>query len=68
MRRFDRDTGWLATFVVGTAGFVALILAVAVLAQESDWKAVDLKKGNSTTGDARILLNANAASLFKDLW
>jgi hypothetical protein len=62
IRKFNRDTGWLATLVVGAVASAALI--VAVLVQDRHPKAVDLtKEAVGAGGD--LLLNANAAPLFE---
>ena len=51
IRRFNRDTGWLATGVLGTVIFAALIVAV----QECQRKATEAERD--------LLLNANPATL-----
>ena len=61
IRRFNRDTGWVATAVLGTVIFATLVLAVQV--QERHQKRHDL------TQEARqvrrdFLLNANPATRF----
>ena len=62
IRRFNRDTGWLATGVLGAMVFAALVFAVLV--QERHPKAVDLTEGaRQARGD--LLLNANFATLSK---
>jgi hypothetical protein len=43
IRRFNRDTGWLATGVLGTVAFAALVLAVRERRSEAD----DLTKASS---------------------
>ena len=61
MRRFNRDTGWLATGVLGAVVFAALVLAVLV--QDRHPKAVDLTEETvQARGD--LLLNANFATRF----
>ena len=47
IRRFNRDTGWLATGVLGAVVFAALVLAVLV--QERHPKAVDLTEEASAS-------------------
>src|ERR1700736_2110922 len=62
IRRFNRDTAWLATSVVGALVFAALMLAFLV--QDRHPKTVDLtEKAVQAGGD--LLLNANSATLFK---
>jgi hypothetical protein len=64
IRRFNRDTEWLATLVMGTLVCAALMLAVLV--QDRHPKAVDpTEKAVQAGGD--FLLNANSATLFKDV-
>ncbi len=58
IRRFNRDTGWLATGVLGTVAFAALLLAV----QERHPKANDLTERRQAEGDP--LLNPNPATRF----
>ena len=61
IRRFNRDTEWLATGVLGAVVFAALVLAVLV--QERHPKAVDLtEEAVQARGD--LLLNANFATRF----
>ena len=61
IRRFNRDTAWLATLVVGAVVFAALVLAVLV--QERHPKAADLtEEARQAEGD--LLLNANPATRF----
>ena len=61
IRRFNRDTGWLATGVLGAVVFAALVLAVLV--QDRHPKAVDLtEEAVQARGD--LLLNANFATRF----
>jgi hypothetical protein len=56
IRRFNRDTEWLATLVVGAVVSAALMLAVLV--QDRHPKAADLtEKAEQAGGD--LLLNAN---------
>ena len=58
IRRFNRDTEWLATLVVGAVVFAALMLAVLV--QDRHPRAVDLtKEAVQAVGD--LLPNANSA-------
>ena len=58
IRRFNRDTGWLATGVLGAVVFAALMLAVLV--QDRHPRAVDLtKEAVQAVGD--LLPNANSA-------
>ena len=60
IRRFNRDTEWLATEVL--AGMVFAALVFAVLVQERHPKAADLtEEARQTGGD--LLLNANPAAL-----
>src|SRR3984893_6183655 len=62
IRRFNRDTAWLATSMVGTLVFAALMLAFLV--QDRHPKTVDFtEKAVQAGGD--LLLNANSATLFK---
>ena len=62
IRRFNRDTGWLATGVLGTVALAVGLLAV----QERHPKANDLTaKAVQAGGD--LLLNANSDTLFKDV-
>jgi hypothetical protein len=58
VRRLNRDTTWLATALLGTVIFAALVLAV----QDSQPKATDLTKEARQTG-GNLLLNANSAEL-----
>jgi len=51
IRRFNRDTGWLATGVLGTVIFAALMVAV----QECQRKATEAERD--------LLLNANPATV-----
>jgi hypothetical protein len=61
IRRFNRDTKWLATLVVGAVVSAALILAV--LLQERHPRADDLtEEARQPEGD--LLPNANSASRF----
>jgi hypothetical protein len=58
IRRFNRDTEWLATGVLGAVVFAALMLAVLV--QDRHPRAVDLtKEAVQAVGD--LLPNANSA-------
>jgi hypothetical protein len=60
IRRFNRDTVWLATEVLAAMVFAALVLAVLV--QERHPKADDLtEEARQVGGD--LLLNANPAAL-----
>jgi hypothetical protein len=62
IRRFNRDTAWLATSVLGAVVSAALLFAVMV--QDRHPKTVDLTaKAVQAGGD--LLLNANSATLFK---
>jgi len=62
IRRFNRDTAWLATSVLGAVVSAALLSAVMV--QDRHPKTVDLtEKAVQAGGD--LLLNANSATLFK---
>jgi len=64
IRRFNRDTEWLATIVVSAVVSAALMLAVLV--PDRHPKAVDLtERAVQAGGD--LLLNANFATLFKDV-
>ena len=57
-RRFNRDTGWLATGVLGTVAFAALMVAL----QERHARPDDLtKEAWQTTAD--LVLNANPAAI-----
>ena len=51
IRRFNRDTVWLATEVLGTVTFAAVMIAV----QECQWKAAE--------AESDLLLNANPATV-----
>ena len=64
IRRFNRDTARLATLVVGALVFAALMLAFLV--QERHPKTVDLTEKAAQAG-RDLLLNANSATLFKDV-
>ena len=64
IRVLNLDTDWLATLVVGAVVSAALMLAVLV--QYLDPKAADLTEEAVQAGDD-LLLNANAATLFKDV-
>jgi hypothetical protein len=64
IRRFNRDTEWLATLVVGAV--VSAALMFAVLVQDRHPKAVDLTEEAVQAG-GDLLLNANSATLFKDV-
>jgi hypothetical protein len=60
IRRFNRDTGWLATGVLGAMVFAALVLALLV--QERYPKTDDVNaKAVQAGGD--LLLNPNSATL-----
>ena len=61
IRRFNRDTGWLATGVLGAVVFAALILAVLV--QERHPKADDLTE-ESRQAEGDLLLNPNPGTRF----
>jgi hypothetical protein len=64
IRRFNRDTEWLATIVVSAVVSAALMLAVLV--PDRHPKAVDLtERAVQAGGD--LLLNANSATLFKNV-
>jgi hypothetical protein len=64
IRRFNRDTKWLATLVVGAVVSAALMLAVLV--QDRHPRAVALtKEAVQARGD--LSPNANSATLFKDV-
>jgi hypothetical protein len=54
VRRLNRDTTWLATALLGSVIFAALVLAL----QERHPKAADLTKEARQTG-GNLLLNAN---------
>jgi hypothetical protein len=60
VRRLNRDTTWLATALLGSVIFAALVLAL----QERHPKAADLTKEARQTG-GNLLLNANSAELSK---
>jgi hypothetical protein len=62
IKRFNRDTGRLATGVFGAVVFAALLLAVLV--QERHPKADDLTEEAVQAGDD-LLLNANPATRFR---
>jgi hypothetical protein len=64
IRRFNRDTKWLATLVLGAVVSAALMLAVLI--QIPYPRAVDLTKEAMRTV-ADLSLNANSASLLKDV-
>jgi hypothetical protein len=64
IRRFNRDTEWIATEVLGA--LVVATLVLASLLQENHHKAADLKEeeeARQTRGD--LVLNANPAALSK---
>jgi hypothetical protein len=61
IRRFNRDTAWLATLVVGTVVSAALMLAALV--QERQPKATDLIDG-ARQAEGDLLLNANPVTGF----
>ena len=61
IRRFNRDTKWLATLVVGAVVSAALILAV--LLQERHPRADDLTK-EARLAEGDLLLNADSATRF----
>jgi hypothetical protein len=64
IRRFNRDTEWLATEVLGA--MVVATLVLASLLQEHHHKAADLieeEEARQTRGD--LVLNANSAALSK---
>ncbi len=64
IRRFNRDTAWLATLLVGALVSAALMLAVLV--QNRHPEAVELtEEGVQAGGD--LLLKANSAMLFRDV-
>ena len=63
IRRFNRDTGWLATLVVGAVVSAALVMAVLV--PDRHPKAADLTEESVQAG-GDLLPNANSATLFKD--
>jgi hypothetical protein len=61
IRSFNRDTGWLASGVLGAVVFAALVLAVLV--QERHPKAADpIEEARQAEGD--LLLNANPPTRF----
>jgi hypothetical protein len=64
IRRFNRDTKWLATLVVGAVVSAALMLAVLV--QDRHPRAVDLTEEAVQAG-GDLVPNANSATLFKDV-
>jgi len=64
IRRFNRDTKWLATGVLGAV--VSAALMVAVLVQERHPRAVDLTEEAVQAG-CDLVPNANSATLFKDV-
>ncbi len=64
IRRFNRDTKWLATLVVGAVVSAALMLAVRV--QNRHPMAVDLTEEAVRAG-RDVVPNANSATLFKDV-
>jgi hypothetical protein len=61
MRRFNRDTGWLATGVLSVVVFATLVLAFQV--QERHPKADDLTEG-AKQAEHDLLLNVNPATRF----
>jgi hypothetical protein len=62
IRRFNRDTEWLATGILGAEVSAALVLAALI--QEGHPKAVDqAKQERQTSGDA--LVNGNPGTLSK---
>jgi hypothetical protein len=64
IRRFNRDTKWLATGVLGAVVSAALMLAVLV--QDRHPRAVDLTEEAVQAG-GDLVPNANSATLFKDV-
>jgi hypothetical protein len=64
IRRFNRETDWLAALMVGALVSAALILAVLV--QDYHPNALDpIEEAVQAGGD--LLLNANSAMVFKDV-
>jgi hypothetical protein len=63
IRRFNRDTKWLATLVVGAVISAALMLAVLI--QDRHARAVALTE-EAVQGGGALLPNANFATPFKD--
>jgi energy-converting hydrogenase Eha subunit A len=64
LKRFNRETDWLAALVVGALVSAALILAVLV--QDYHPNALDpIEEAVQAGGD--LLLNANSAMVFKDV-
>lgn len=63
IRRFNRDTRWLAALVVGAVVSAALILAVVV--QDRHPRAVDFTQ-EAVQGRGDLLLNAKPATLVND--
>jgi hypothetical protein len=61
IKRFNRDTAWLATGVLGTAVFAAVVLAF----QELHPRKVNPTEGGVQAG-SDLLLNTSSARLFKD--
>ena len=64
IRRFNRDTRWLATLVVGAVVSAALVMAVLV--PDRHPKAADLTEEAVQAG-GDLLPNASSATLFKDV-
>jgi hypothetical protein len=62
LRRFNRDTQWLATGILGALVSAALVLAVLI--QEGQPKAVDQAKEERQTG-GNTLVNANPGPFSK---
>ena len=64
IRRFNRDTGWLAALVVGAVFSAALILGVLV--QDRHPKTADFT-AEAVQGRGDLSLNTNSATLLKDV-
>ena len=64
LKRFDRNTNWLAALMVGV--FVSAALMLAILVQEPHSRAVGPTEDAVQAG-GNLLLNTNAATLLKDI-
>ena len=64
LKRFDRNTDWLAALMVGA--FVSAALMLAILVQERHPRAVGPTEDAVQAG-GDLLLNTNAATLLKDV-
>jgi hypothetical protein len=59
IRRLNRDTAWVATGLLGTVFFAALVLALQEFHQKADSFTQEPKQTSPPSGD--LLLNANSA-------